>query len=102
MEEKAQLEGEGKEVVAAVAFRSVATAGRDLVPGLGKSGWPGGGVGGQLGVIKLAPPVPVLGLKGNSLRVSRVPGVCQAGLGRQDRKVERGDPEGGCTPMGVR
>lgn len=97
MEEEGKLRG----VVAAGSFWSVAAARRELVPGLGKSGWLGGGVGGQLGVIRLAPPVPVLGLEGNSLQVSRVPGVCQAGLDRRDRKVESEDPEVGCTPMGV-
>lgn len=46
-----------------------------------------------------APPVPSLGLEGNSLPVSRVPRACQARLGRRDRSVEgaakEGQPPGG-------
>ena len=43
-----------------------------------------------------APPVPSLGLEGNSLPVSRVPRACQAGLGRRDWRV--GGGQGGTAP----
>lgn len=98
------VEEEGKlgRGVRVVAFWSVATARRALVPGLGKSGRLGGGVGGQLRVIRLAPPVPVLGLEGNSLQVSRVPwGVSETGqTGPEGGTWGRGLHPDGCPVTG--